>query len=149
MSVTVRIMREAIARDLPAPEYMTPGAAAADLRAALAAPVTLEPGAYAMVSTGLRLEIPPGFEGQVRPRSGLAARHGITLLNSPGTIDSDFRGVVHVVMVNHGTIPFTVNHGDRVAQLVIAPVTHVRFAEADSLSESARKEGGFGHTGLS
>ncbi len=146
--VVVRVLVEPSARDLPLPEVMTAGAAAADLRAALGEPVTLAPGAFAMIPTGLRLEIPPGYEGQVRPRSGLAARHGVTLLNSPGTIDSDFRGVVHVILINHGGEPFVVRHGDRIAQLVIAPVTRARFVEARDLTASARDEGGFGHTGV-
>lgn len=146
--VVVRVLVEPSARDLPLPEVMTAGAAAADLRAALAEPLTLAPGAFAMVPTGLRLEIPAGYEGQVRPRSGLAARHGVTLLNSPGTIDSDFRGVVHVILINHGPGPFVVNHGDRIAQLVIAPVARACFVEARDLSESTRDEGGFGHTGI-
>ena len=147
-AVTVRVSVEPVAADLPLPERMTPGAAAADLRAALETPVTLAPGATALVSTGLRLEIPPGYEGQVRPRSGLAARHGVTLLNSPGTIDSDYRGVVQVIVVNHGPEPFTVAHGDRIAQLVIAPVTAAVFAAAEELAPSDRADGGFGHTGV-
>src|SRR5688500_7453489 len=110
-TVTIRFTAEPEARDLPPPALATPGAAGADLRAALTEPVTLAPGEYRMVSTGLRLEIPFGYEIQVRPRSGLAARHGVTLLNTPGTIDSDYRGVVQVILINHGREPFTVNHG--------------------------------------
>lgn len=146
--VVVRVVAEPVARDLPLPLRMTHGAAAADLRAALEAPVTIPPGGVAMVSTGLRMEIPFGYEGQVRPRSGLAARHGVTLLNSPGTIDSDYRGVVQVIVVNHGPDPFTVAHGDRIAQLVIAPVTAAVFAAAEELAPSDRADGGFGHTGV-
>jgi dUTP pyrophosphatase len=127
---------------------MTPGAAAADLRAAVNEPVTIPAGGRAMISTGLRIEIPHGYEGQVRPRSGLAARHGVTLLNSPGTIDSDYRGIVQAILVNHGTEPFTVSRGDRIAQLVIAPVTRAEFVCAASLSETVRNGGGFGHTGV-
>ncbi len=144
----IKVFREPIAADLELPSIMTEGAAAADLRAALADPVILAPGAFAMVSTGLRLEIPRGYEGQVRPRSGLAARHGVTLVNSPGTIDSDFRGVVHAIVINHGPQPFRIEHGDRIAQLVIAPVTHAVYEPADDLSDSARGDGGFGHTGV-
>lgn len=127
---------------------MTPGAAAADLRAALRGPLTIAPGAFAMVSTGLRLEIPPGYEGQVRPRSGLAARQGVTLLNSPGTIDSDYRGIVQVLLVNHGQEPFTVSHGDRIAQLIIAPVTAANYVGAEKLGDSERGGSGFGSTGV-
>lgn len=146
--VQVKVLVEEIARDLPLPRFETAGAAAVDLRAALVEPVTLEPAAFKLVSTGLRLEIPSGYEGQVRPRSGLAGRHGITLLNSPGTIDSDYRGVVQVILVNHGREPFVVNHGDRIAQLLIAPVAQAEFSAVDRLAETARSDGGFGHTGV-
>lgn len=146
--ITIKVLVEPVAHDLPLPRIMTQGAAAADLRAALEQPVTIEPGDFTAVSTGLRLEIPAGYEGQVRPRSGLAANHGVTLLNSPGTIDSDYRGIVKVILINHGKAPFTVHHGDRIAQLVIAPVTHANYERADSLSDSQRNEGGFGHTGI-
>ena len=147
-TTTVRVQVEPEAADLPLPRVMTEGAAAADLRAALPGPFTLAPGAFASITTGIRLEIPRGFEGQVRPRSGLAARHGVTLLNSPGTIDSDYRGVVQVILVNHGSEPFTVNHGDRIAQLVIASVTCAAYERADELTGTERSDGGFGHTGV-
>ena len=147
-AIIVKVRVEPGAEDLPLPRVMTEGAAAADLRAAVAEPLTLAPGAFAMVSTGIRLEIPRGFEGQVRPRSGLAARHGVTLLNSPGTIDSDYRGVVQVILVNHGCEPFTVSHGDRIAQLVIAPVTAAAYERAETLGDTGRSDGGFGHTGV-
>jgi dUTP pyrophosphatase len=146
--IVIKILVEDLARDLPLPAYMTPGAAAVDLRAAISERVILMPGQITLVSTGLRLEIPPGFEGQVRPRSGLAARHGITLLNSPGTIDSDYRGVVQVIMINHGPEAFTINHGDRIAQLLIAPVTRATFEPVETLGETTRSDGGFGHTGV-
>ncbi|MGB9690734.1 MAG: dUTP diphosphatase [Candidatus Sumerlaeaceae bacterium] len=136
------------AADLPIPEYMTPGSAGADLRAAVKDPVTLVPGDWAMISTGLRLEIPKGYEGQIRPRSGLAARHGVTCLNAPGTIDSDFRGVVQVILINHGAVPFVVRRGDRIAQLVIAPVVQAEFERAEKLNDTHRGEGGFGHSGM-
>jgi dUTP pyrophosphatase len=100
------------------------------------------------VSTGLRLEIPQGFEGQVRPRSGLAARNGVTLLNSPGTIDSDYRGIVQVILVNHGPDRFIINHGDRIAQLLISPVAQAQFVAVEQLTETVRSDGGFGHTGI-
>jgi dUTP pyrophosphatase len=131
------------------PAYQTPGAAGADLCACLAAPVTLLPGAHALVPTGLRFEIPPGYEMQVRPRSGLAAKFGVTVLNSPGTIDSDYRGEVQVILVNHGASPFVINHGDRIAQAVIAPVIQACFAASDALGGTERGEGGFGSTGES
>jgi dUTP pyrophosphatase len=118
-----------------------------DLRAAIAEAVTLAPGERALITTGLRLEIPPGYEGQVRPRSGLAIRHGITMLNTPGTIDSDYRGLLQVVVINLGQEPFTIHRGDRLAQLIIAPVTQVTVETVDDLAETERGEGGFGSTG--
>ncbi len=148
-AVTVRVTREPGTEDLPLPSYMTQGAAGLDLVAANPEPIVLGPGARALVPTGVRLEIPPGYEGQVRPRSGLAARAGVTVLNAPGTIDSDYRGEVKVILVNLGEEAFTVHRGDRVAQLVICPVVHARVAltgEGD-LAPSGRGEGGFGHTG--
>lgn len=145
--VTVKVTREPIAADLPLPQLMTDGAAAADLRAALDAPLVLQPGERALINTGLRVEIPVGYEGQVRPRSGLAIKHGVTVLNSPGTIDSDYRGLAQIILINHGTQPFTISHGERIAQLVIAPVTRAAFIEATELSATDRGEGGFGSTG--
>lgn len=145
--LTLRVEQLPDARDLPAPRYMTEQAAGMDLRAAISAPLTLQPGEYALVTTGIRLAIPPGFEGQVRPRSGLAARHGVTLLNSPGTIDADYRGEVCVVLINHGQEPFTVQRGDRIAQLLISPIAHAQVEVVAKLDDTARGEGGFGHTG--
>ncbi|WP_010258808.1 dUTP diphosphatase [Treponema primitia] len=130
------------------PEYETKGAAGADLRARIDAPVVILPLDRARVSTGLVLEIPPGYEAQVRPRSGLAARNGLTVLNSPGTIDADYRGELAVLLINLGHESFTVHDGDRIAQLVIAPVIRARMLEAASLSETERGEGGFGSTGI-
>jgi dUTP pyrophosphatase len=130
---------------LPLPTYATDGAAGLDLRAD--APVTLAPGERALVPTGIALAIPPGFEGQVRPRSGLALREGVTCLNSPGTIDSDYRGEIAVVVVNLGQKAVTVARGERIAQLVVAPVERVVLNEGPSLPSSGRGEGGFGHTG--
>lgn len=135
--------------DLPLPAYETEGAAGLDLRAAIAEPVTLAPGARALVPTGLAMQLPGGFEGQVRPRSGLALRHGVTVLNAPGTVDSDYRGEVSVVLINHGSENFTVTRGDRIAQLVIARVTQARLSEVATLSETARGAGGYGSTGIS
>lgn len=136
-------------RGLPVPERQTPDAAGVDLPAALPAggEIVLLPGARALVPTGLRLAIPPGYEGQVRPRSGLAARHGVTVLNAPGTIDSDYRGEVSVLLVNHGDAPVTFRRGDRIAQLVVAPVSAVAFNEKESLDETQRGSGGYGSTG--
>ena len=129
------------------PAYATEGAAGADLRAALDTPVILPPGGRAAIPTGLAFEIPPGFEVQIRPRSGLAARHGVTVLNAPGTIDADFRGAVAVLLVNLGAEPFAVEPGARIAQAVLAPVARARFEEAAVLAPTPRGAGGFGSTG--
>ena len=139
-------------RALPLPSYETPGAAGADIRANLpetarAAGITLQPMQRLIVPTGFRVEIPTGYEMQIRPRSGLALKHGITLPNTPGTIDSDYRGPLGVALVNLGVGPFTVQHGDRIAQMIVAPVVQARFAVVEHLSETARGEGGFGSTG--
>jgi dUTP pyrophosphatase len=150
--VTIRISRDAQADpDLPLPFYETAGAAGADLRADLAdrTPIVLEPGARALVPTGLRVEIPDGYEIQIRPRSGLALQHGITLPNTPGTIDSDYRGPLGVILLNAGQEPFEIAHGDRIAQMVIAPILQARFELVEELSETVRGSGGFGSTGRS
>jgi dUTP pyrophosphatase len=133
--------------DLPLPRYETPGAAGMDLMAALAADLVLQPGARAIVPTGLQVAVPPGHEGQVRPRSGLAAKHGVTVLNAPGTIDCDYRGEVGVILVNLGAEPFTVTRGMRIAQLLIAPFVQAAPVEVESLDDTARGAGGFGSTG--
>ena len=145
--IILRVQQLLEARDLPPPEYMTQQAAGMDLRAAVSEPITLSSGAFAVVPTGIRVAIPPGFEGQVRPRSGLAARHGIGLVNSPGTIDADYRGEVCVVLINQGREPFVVSRGDRIAQLVIAPVARATVQLAEELDDTDRGSGGFGHTG--
>jgi len=132
---------------LPLPAYATPGSAGVDLAAALDAPLVLGPGARAAVPTGIALALPEGFEGQVRPRSGLALRHGITVLNSPGTIDADYRGEVQVILANFGDEPVTIARGERIAQLVVAPVTRVAFERVAALPASTRGAGGFGSTG--
>ncbi len=121
------------ARDLPLPGYATAGAAGMDLYAAVGEPVTLAPGERALISTGIRIGLPSGYEAQIRPRSGLAIRHGFTMLNSPGTIDEDFSGVIHVIAINLGQEPFTVNRGDRIAQMVVAPVTRVEWEPVEAL----------------
>ncbi|MFW2541304.1 dUTP diphosphatase [Primorskyibacter sp. 2E107] len=136
-------------RSLGVPNYATPGAAGADVRANLPdrGTVTLTPGARALVPTGLRLAIPDGFEVQLRPRSGLALKHGITLPNAPGTIDADYRGPLGVIVMNAGEDDFVITHGDRIAQMVVAPVVQARFAATDVLPDTPRGSGGFGSTG--
>lgn len=129
------------------PAYATADAAGLDLRAALKQPVSLEPGGRCLVPTGLIMALPNGYEAQIRPRSGLALRHGVTLLNTPGTIDADYRGEIKVLMINLGEEPFNIHHGDRIAQMVIAPVVKVSVAEKDILPDSGRGPGGFGSTG--
>jgi dUTP pyrophosphatase len=136
--------------DAMIPRYQSDGAAGLDLAACIDAPLVIEPGETARVSTGLRLALPSGHEGQVRPRSGLAARHGVTVLNAPGTIDEDYRGEVQVLLINHGAATFTVEPGDRIAQLVVAPVSHVEIEVVDddaALGGTKRGDGGFGSTG--
>ena len=146
----VHIQKEESAGDLPLPRYATAGAAGMDLCADVEADLTLAPGARAKVSTGIRLAIPDGYEAQVRPRSGLAWRHGLGMPNAPGTIDSDYRGVVSVLLINWGMGPVTIRRGDRIAQLVVAPVARVEWEEERDLPlpETLRHEGGFGHTGI-
>ena len=129
------------------PRYQTEGAAGLDLAAAVAEPVTIAPGARALVPTGWAMAIPPHFEGQVRPRSGLALRHGITVLNTPGTVDADYRGELKVLLINQGQEPFVVRRGDRIAQLVICPVAHAELREVAALGVTSRGEGGYGSTG--
>lgn len=129
------------------PRYMTDLAAGVDLHAALAAEVTLAPGERTLVPTGLALAIPAGFEGQVRPRSGLALKKGVSLVNSPGTIDADYRGEVGIIIINHGQEAVTITPGERIAQLIIAPVVRAEFVEVDALDATRRSAGGFGHTG--
>jgi len=146
MGVTIRIRRGDSARDIPLPSYATPGSAGLDIRSAEDADI--EPGERTSVGTGIYLEIPPGFEGQARPRSGLALKHGVTLLNSPGTIDSDYRGEVRVIMINLGREKFSVRRGDRIAQIVFAPCARADIEEADELGDTERSSGGFGSTGL-
>jgi dUTP pyrophosphatase len=130
------------------PEYQSEGAAGADLQALLPADLLLKPGERAVVPTGLHLEIPEGYEGQVRPRSGLAARHGVTVLNAPGTIDSDYRGELKVILVNLGEADFRIRTGDRIAQIVFCPVVRVSFRRKGAIEETRRGSGGFGSTGV-
>ena len=145
--VRVAILQEPDAADLPLPSYQTAGSAGVDLYAAVREPLTLPPGARACVPTGIRIALPPGYEAQVRPRSGLALRHGIGMVNTPGTIDSDYRGEVQVILINWGHEPFTIKRGDRIAQLVVAPVARIAWEPVAVLPPSERGEGGFGHTG--
>ena len=147
--VTVEFQLLPHGEGLPLPAYQSAEAAGLDLLAAVpdAAPLTLAPGDYAMVPTGLIVALPPGHEAQVRPRSGLAAKHGVTVLNSPGTIDADYRGEIRVILINHGDQPFTIRRGERVAQMVIAPMVQATLVPADSLSVTDRGAGGFGSTG--
>jgi dUTP pyrophosphatase len=147
MSVAVPVRRLPHAEGLPLPTYATDGAAGMDLVAAVTAPVALPPGGRALVPTGLEIALPHGYEAQVRPRSGLALKHGVTVLNSPGTVDSDYRGEVRILLINLGEAPFTIARGDRIAQLVVAPVTLARWEESTTLAGSARGAGGFGSTG--
>lgn len=153
MGPTLKVMREDWAdQSVALPSYETAGAAGADVRANLppdarAAGLVLAPMGRALVPTGLRVEIPPGFEMQIRPRSGLALKHGISLANAPGTIDSDYRGPLGVILVNQGEAPFHIAHGDRIAQLVVAPVVQARFDLVAGLEPTARGAGGFGSTG--
>jgi dUTP pyrophosphatase len=149
MSVTVRVKRLAHGEGLPLPSYQSKEAAGLDVVAGVpeGAPVAIPPGARALIPTGFALELPRGYEAQVRPRSGLALKHGVTLLNSPGTIDSDYRGELMVILVNHGGEPFMVRRGERIAQLVIAPVSHAEIVAAEELAATVRGPGGFGSTG--
>lgn len=146
-AVGVPIMRLPHGAGLPLPSYATEGAAGLDLMAAIDAPVALQPLARAMVPTGIAIALPAGFEAQVRPRSGLAAKNGVTVLNSPGTVDADYRGEIKVILVNLSNEPFEIQPGMRIAQMVIAPVTRAAWDERDNLDDTARGAGGFGSTG--
>lgn len=144
---SVKIMRLEHGRDLPLPSYASAGAAGMDLYAAIAGEILLIPGEIELVPTGIAIALPDGYEAQVRPRSGLAVKHGITVLNSPGTVDCDYRGEVKVALINHGSKPFAIECGSRIAQMVIAPAPQMTLNEVDSLDDTARGDGGFGSTG--
>lgn len=146
--VAVNIMRLPHGADLSLPSYATPDSAGMDLLSAEDADVTLAPGARAMIATGIAIALPSGFEAQVRPRSGLAAKHGITVANSPGTIDADYRGEIKVILINLGDAPVTLSRGDRIAQMIIAPVVQATWNEVTDLDDTARGAGGFGSTGI-
>jgi dUTP pyrophosphatase len=147
-TVGVQVTRLSHAADMDLPAYATEHAAGLDLMAAVAEPMTIEAGRWVLVPTGIAIALPVGYEAQVRPRSGLAARHGVTVLNSPGTIDADYRGEIKVILINLSDQPFVVEPKARIAQLTVAPVMRVAWEVAASLSETARGEGGFGSTGL-
>lgn len=148
-SVKVEVLQLPNGKGLALPAYQSALAAGLDLLAAVPedAPIILAPGKYALVPTGLSIALPPGFEAQVRPRSGLAARHGVTVLNAPGTVDADYRGEIGVPLINHGDVPFTVRRGERIAQMVIAAVVQVELVPVETLASTARGSGGFGSTG--
>lgn len=146
--MNIRACKLAHAADLPLPVPASPGSSGSDLRAAIAESISLEPGERALIPAGIQLEIPPGFEAQVRPRSGLALRHGVTVLNSPGTIDSDYRGEVGVILINLGNESFTLKRGERMAQLVFQQVEHAEWQEVEELATSDRGASGFGSSGV-
>lgn len=146
--VSVAITQEPHAQDLPLPAYESDAAAGMDLRAAVPEPLTIAPGARAMVPTGIRIALPAGTEAQIRPRSGLAIRCGISMVNSPGTIDADYRGEIQALLINHGLEDFVIERGDRIAQMVIAPVLQAVWEPVATLDDTVRGEGGFGHTGV-
>lgn len=143
-SITIKIV--SAGDSLPA--YSTPSSAGMDVRALLEEPIVLNPGQRCLVPTGLRVELPEGYEMQLRPRSGLALKYGITLLNSPGTIDADYRGEIGVILANLGSEPFTISNGDRICQAVVAKYERVQWVQVETLSETSRGDGGFGHTGI-
>lgn len=146
--ITIRVSRvPGSGEDVPLPAYATKRASGMDIRAVVPEPVTIAPGETALIPAGIRIEIPHGYEGQVRPRSGLAVKHGIGILNAPGTIDSDYRGELKVILTNFSPVPFTVRRGERIAQLVISPVVTARWEEGSDVEETERGSGGFGHTG--
>ncbi len=147
LDLTINVACEPHGQGLPLPAYESDLAAGMDLRAAIERPVELLPGARALVPTGLRIALPPGFEAQIRPRSGLALKHGITLVNTPGTIDADYRGEIRVILINHGDAAFRIERGDRIAQIVFAPVARAVWRPVRELDETPRGPGGFGHTG--
>lgn len=146
--LTIKICRVKGCEDLSLPRYMTPGASGMDLFAAVNEPVAIPPKGFEVIPLGIRVEIPEGYEAQIRPRSGLAAKHGIGILNSPGTIDSDYRGEVKVILFNFGKEDFIIRRGDRIAQMIISKVIKAELIESSDLETSSRNDGGFGHTGV-
>ncbi|HQD40989.1 MAG TPA: dUTP diphosphatase [Bacillota bacterium] len=146
MKVKVKINKTA--EDLPLPRYMSGGSSGMDLYAAVDEDTVIDPGGFRLIPTGIHLQLPAGYEGQVRPRSGLAAKYGVTVLNTPGTIDSDYRGEIKIILINLGREPFVIKRGDRIAQLVISRYERVELVPAECLEDSERGTGGFGHTGI-
>ena len=147
-TVSVNVKQLKHGAGLALPEYATTSSAGVDLLAALTNDLTIKPGGRELVPTGLAIELPQGFEAQIRPRSGLAIKNGVTVLNSPGTIDADYRGEISVILINHGGEDFTISRGQRIAQMIVAPVSHVRWVSVEKLNESARGANGFGSTGI-
>ena len=147
-SIAVTIKKKEGCEDLPLPSYATPGSSGMDLYADVKAGISIKPGGIRLISAGFYISMPPGYEAEIRPRSGLALKHGITLVNSPGTIDSDFRGLVSIILINLGKSDFTVRRGDRIAQMVIKEVVNAKLNLAEELDETSRAMGGFGHTGI-
>ncbi len=146
--ITVKIKRLNGNNDLSLPSYESEGSSGMDIRASVKEPVVIGPGEIKFIQTGLAVSVPPGFEAQVRPRSGLALRHGIGMVNSPGTIDSDYRGEIGIILINWGKEPFVVRKGDRIAQMIITSVCHAELVEVEDLDNTSRGAGGFGHTGI-
>ncbi len=146
--ISVKIKRLKEASDLPLPDYETEGSSGMDIRASVKEPVLIEPGEVKLIPTGLAVSIPRGYEGQMRPRSGLALKHGIGMVNSPGTIDSDYRGEIGIILINWGHEPFTVKRGDRIAQMIISRVCRADVIDVEELDSTGRGEGGFGHSGI-
>ena len=149
VSIKVKIKQGSNAKGLPLPEYASQGASGMDIRAAVEEPITLMPGEIRLIPTGISIALPDGYEAQIRPRSGLALQHGIGMVNSPGTIDSDYRGEIGIVLINWGHKPFVVQRGERIAQMVITKVYRASLEEVDELNSTVRGKGGFGHTGTS
>jgi len=147
-TITIQIKKKQGCEDLPLPCYMSEGASGMDVYADVDGELTLNPGDIKLISAGFYMSIPTGYEVQVRPRSGLAIKHGISIVNAPGTIDSDYRGLVGIIMINHGKDPFVIKRGDRIAQLVVQRVMQAEIVAVDELDETARAQGGFGHTGV-
>ncbi len=146
--IPIKITRLKGNKDLPLPEYESEGSSGMDIRAAVKEPVLLKPGEIRLIPTGLSVSVPSGFEAQMRPRSGLALHHGIGMVNAPGTIDSDYRGEIGIIMINWGNEPFTIRRGDRIAQMIISKVYRAELSEVDALDTTYRGQGGFGHTGV-
>ncbi|HOO11419.1 MAG TPA: dUTP diphosphatase [Bacillota bacterium] len=146
--IKIKVKRNKAAEDLPLPRYMSSGSAGMDLYAAVDENTEIAPGGFRLIPTGIHLQLPAGYEGQLRPRSGLAAKYGVTVLNTPGTIDSDYRGEIKVILINLGCEPFVIKRGDRIAQLIISRYERVELVPAEYLEDSERSTGGFGHTGI-